>query len=83
MVLRRGKVLSGWRSIATYCGCGRESFIHFVLIGMPAKKIGKRWYANTDNIDEWFMENTKAQNIENDESVKMALSRGEKKPVNY
>ncbi len=48
------KVLIGAKSIMAYLELSRPMFHKFVEMGMPATVIGKRWYAHTDNLDDFF-----------------------------
>lgn len=50
----KSKILIGCEAIMTYIGVSRPLFKEFVAKGMPAKLINNRWYAHTDNLDEFF-----------------------------
>jgi len=48
------KILIGCDAIVTYIGVSRPLFYEFVKKGMPARLLNGRWFAHTDNLDEYF-----------------------------
>jgi len=49
------KILIGCDAIMNYIGISsRVLFKEFIENGMPAKLINNRWYAYTDNLDDFF-----------------------------
>lgn len=50
----KSKILIGCDAIMAYIGVSRPLFKEFVAKGMPAKLINNRWYAHTDNLDNYF-----------------------------
>jgi len=47
------KLLIGAQQIMTYLGISKPTFYKFVKIGLPAVVIDNRWYAYTENIDDF------------------------------
>lgn len=50
----RGRLLVGKKEITDYLQIGGPMFYEFIKMGMPARVINSRWYAHTDNLDEYF-----------------------------
>ena len=50
----KGRVLKNRQDILDYYEISPGMFKIFIEMGMPARVIGNRWYAHTDNIDEWL-----------------------------
>lgn len=49
------KILSGLDEIMAYIGIASKPLLKdFISKGMPAKTINGRWYAHSDNIDDYF-----------------------------
>ena len=48
------KILIGREEIISYIGVSRQLFYDFISKGMPARIINNRWYAHTDNLDNYF-----------------------------
>jgi len=48
------KILIGCDTIMEYIGISRPLFKEFVAKGMPVRLINNRWYAHTDNLDNYF-----------------------------
>jgi len=49
------KLLIGRQTIMDYLGgISKTLFYNFVSTGMPARNIDGRWYAHTENIDDFF-----------------------------
>lgn len=57
----RGRLLIGKERIREYLGIGEPAFYDFIKMGMPAQVISKRWYAHSDNIDEFFKHITRTR----------------------
>ena len=53
------KVLIGAQSIQAYLQISAPTFKKFVQKGLPAVVIDNRWYAHTDNLDEYFRQMTR------------------------
>ena len=54
------KILRNLEEILEYMGVSEDLFRKFHENGLPARKIDGRWFAHTDNIDEYFRLITKA-----------------------
>ena len=48
------KILIGCDAICDYVGVSRPLFYDFVKRGMPARLIKGRWFAHSDNLDDFF-----------------------------
>jgi len=48
-----GSLLKGKEEIMKYFDMSPRSFMQFVELGLPARKMGATWYAHTVNLDEW------------------------------
>ncbi len=49
------KILNGRNGIMAYIGIASGPlFMQFIKEGMPARLINGRWYAHTDNLDDYF-----------------------------
>ena len=55
------KLLIGRDSILDYLGVGRPVFNQFLEMGLPAVVIKQRWYAHTDNVDDFLRKLTRRQ----------------------
>ena len=55
-----GKLLRNLEEILEYCGISEALFREFHANGLPARRIGPRWFAHKSNIDEYFRILTKA-----------------------
>ena len=49
-----GKLLIGSQQIMTYLGISKNTFYKFLKLGLPAIVVDNRWYAWSDNLDEYF-----------------------------
>lgn len=50
-----GRLLIGKKDICDYLKIGEPMFYELIRkIGMPARVINNRWYAHSDNIDDFF-----------------------------
>lgn len=52
--MTKSKLLVGIDQISEYLQISRNTFYEFVGSGMPARVINRRWYAHSDNLDEFF-----------------------------
>ena len=48
------KMLSTAAEIQSYLRISDKLFSHFIKLKMPAVQINGRWYAHTDNLDDWW-----------------------------
>ena len=48
------KFLTNKQEIMDYCKISEKLFIKFIKNGMPAIQIEGRWYAHTENLDDFF-----------------------------
>lgn len=48
------RLLVGRQEILDYLGVGKQVFADLLRLGLPAAVIGGKWYAHTDNLDEFF-----------------------------
>jgi len=55
----KSKILIGAQAVQDYLQISRPTFEKFVAKGMPAVVIDNRWYAHTDNLDEYFRQMTR------------------------
>ena len=53
-VVRSRKVLIGVKAVTEYLSISEPTFYKFINLGLPAIVIDGRWYAHTDNIDDYF-----------------------------
>ena len=51
---RHCKILRNLEEILEYCGISEALFRRFIENGLPARRIGPRWFAHKSNIDEYF-----------------------------
>lgn len=59
----RGRLLVGKKDILDYLQIGEPMFYEFVhKMGMPARVINNRWYAHTENIDDFMKTITRTDN---------------------
>lgn len=61
----RGKLLRNLEEILDYTGMSEALFRKFHKNGFPARQFDGRWFAHTDNIDDFFRAMTKAQKSKN------------------
>jgi len=54
MALTNCKLLVGSQQIMTYLQVAKPTFYKFIKLGMPAVVIDNRWYAYSDNLDEFM-----------------------------
>ena len=55
------KILTSKDEIMDFMKIGEAVLNHFLRLGLPVTKIGRNWYAHTDNLEEWFKMKTKRQ----------------------
>ena len=60
--MRDKKTLIGLKQILDYLDIGKPAFYNFIEMGLPAAVINNRWYAHTDNIDDYFRKLTNRRN---------------------
>ncbi len=65
-----GKLLRNLEEILEYMGVSEDLFRKFHENGLPARKIDGRWFAHTDNIDEYFRFLTKTTTPRNKKPAK-------------
>ena len=53
------KILIGAQAIQDYLQISAPTFKKFIAKGLPAVVIDNRWYAHTDNINEYFQQMTR------------------------
>ena len=54
MTGQASKLLIGMEAITGYLKISRPLFERFIKNGMPVLRIESRWYAHTDNLDDFF-----------------------------
>jgi uncharacterized membrane protein YpjA len=66
---RSHKFLTSKQEIMDYCKISEVLFKKFIKAGMPALYIDGRWYAHTDNLDDYFKNLTRvsAKNVPEEE----------------
>jgi len=58
-VRQRSGLLIGRDAIMAYLQISRPLFERFIKNGMPVLQLELRWYAHTDNLDEYFRKITR------------------------
>lgn len=56
---QKSKVLITKKAIMEHLGINADTFSYWIENGMPAVVENRRWYAHTDNLDEFFKVRTR------------------------
>jgi hypothetical protein len=64
MAEKNCKLLVGSQQIMTYLQVSKTTFYKFVKMGMPAVIIDNRWYAYSENLDDYMKALTRRQTKE-------------------
>lgn len=57
----KDNILWGLIAIADFLNLNEKTVVKLIALGLPAKRLNRRWCAHKDNLNQWFREYTSSE----------------------